>query len=98
MPRLSLSIPPCLIPTSEDNTRRTHLFPFPGLSLSGAGSLNRFVAVDTPMSWVKAGQYCRKNYVDLATVRNAEDLQQLYSIKSNEIGRASCRERVCLYV
>ena len=45
------------------------------------------------MSWVKAGQYCRKNYVDLATVRNAEDLQQLYSIKSNSTGWTGLSDR-----
>ncbi|XP_030225270.1 C-type mannose receptor 2-like isoform X1 [Gadus morhua] len=54
-----------------------------GLSLSGAGNLNRFVAVDTPMTMTNARQYCRSNHVDLASLRDAQDLQQLHDMRSN---------------
>ena len=35
------------------------------------------------MTWPKARQYCKSKHVDLASLRDAEDLQQLYSMRSN---------------
>ena len=43
----------------------------------------RFIFVEKAMSWSDAQRYCRKHFIDLATVRNEEENQEIQSLTKN---------------
>ncbi|KAJ3582017.1 hypothetical protein NHX12_014174, partial [Muraenolepis orangiensis] len=61
---------------------------FSAVCLSSAG-LNKYILVTKEMTWQEAQEYCRQTYVDLATVDNMDDLNQL--TLSWESAKSYCR-------
>ncbi|XP_017163876.1 versican core protein-like isoform X2 [Poecilia reticulata] len=47
------------------------------------GSSPKYIYVTTPMSWDKAQLYCRKNYIDLASVRNTSENNEINVLVEN---------------
>ena len=43
-----------------------------------------FVIVNQEMNWSDAQRYCRKNFIDLATVRNNTENQQIHNLMPSE--------------
>lgn len=48
--------------------------------LTGSRLGPEFVYVHTPMNWSSAQLYCRKNFVDLATIKNVRDNKQVQGL------------------
>uniref|UniRef100_A0A3B4Z4B1 C-type lectin domain-containing protein n=1 Tax=Stegastes partitus TaxID=144197 RepID=A0A3B4Z4B1_9TELE len=45
--------------------------------------LRHYYFVDKPLTWSEAQTYCRQKYTDLATIENAEEVNQLRSLLSS---------------
>ncbi|XP_041868584.1 uncharacterized protein LOC121657240 [Melanotaenia boesemani] len=41
---------------------------------------NTYIAIETSMSWWAAQSYCRKNYTDLTSMRNASEKQEIMNV------------------
>ena len=54
-----------------------HLFAFKGVSFSVAGPVNKYIAVNIPMSWSAAREYCNNTHLALATFTTWADLLML---------------------
>ncbi|XP_044039308.1 snaclec 3-like isoform X2 [Siniperca chuatsi] len=50
------------------------------LYLSGTQLDPEFVVLNERMNWSRAQRYCRENFIDLATVRNAAESQKLQNL------------------
>ncbi|XP_044039306.1 lymphocyte antigen 75-like [Siniperca chuatsi] len=53
---------------------------FPFICNNGTQLDPEFVFVNESMNWSRAQRYCRENFIDLATVRNATESQELQSL------------------
>ncbi|MEQ2169647.1 hypothetical protein GOODEAATRI_027362 [Goodea atripinnis] len=53
---------------------------YPFICYNGTQLHPEFVLVNKPMNWIKAKEYCRNNFIDLATVRNNKENQKFQSL------------------
>lgn len=68
-------------------------------SSSEATITDRYIFVETELSWSDAQLYCRKRYTDLASVRNEEENQEIQLLaKNRSVWIGLYRSGKCLFV